>query len=174
MVPDIQVGDLLLVRQNDLYEDVIAFGERVSMLRQGIKPPRGRPVYGHVAVYVGNGTVIEALGRGIVRSPASKYLGSGDIYTRQVTEAERAQICHTAMRLYIADYKYSWWLIAILAVRMLTGLQIPWRQKYSLVCSVLGYDAWLPVCKIAAERACTPEDIPIYGALKFKGEWINS
>ena len=174
MVPDIEIGDLLLVRQNDVYEDLIAFGERISMLRQGIKPPYGHPVYGHVAVYLGNGTIIEAVGRGVVRSPASKYLGSADIYTRPTTEAEREQIRYRAMRLYIDDYKYSWWLIAILAVRLLFGWQIPWKQKYSLVCSVLAYDAWEPVCKIAAERACTPEDIPLFGALKFKCEWVNS
>ncbi len=174
MVPGIEIGDLLLVRQNDVYEDAIAFAERVSMLRQGIKPPRGRPIYVHVAVYAGNSTVIEAIGRGVVRSPASKYLGSADIYTRPTTEAERQKIRYRAMRLYIGDYKYSWWLIAILAVRLLFGLQIPWKQKYSLVCSVLAYDAWEPVCKIAAERACTPEDLATYKAVKFKCEWVNS
>lgn len=174
MVSDIEIGDLLLVRQNDVYEDLIAFGERISLLRQGKPVPRGHPVYGHVAVYIGNGTIIEAVGRGVVRSPASKYLGSADIYTRPTTEAERQKIRYRAMRLYIGDYKYSWWLIAILAVRLLFGWQIPWQQKYSLVCSVLAYDAWEPVCKIAAERACTPEDLATYKAVEFKCEWVNS
>ena len=167
-------GDLLLVHAPTLYEDAIEIAERISLLRQGIRSPLGHPIYGHVAVYVGGGQVIEALGRGLVCSPVTKYVGHSDIWTQDVSSAARDRVVMRALSMFHSGYRYSWVLIAILAVRLLFGLRLPWHQKGSLVCSVFGYDCWLADhIEIAKTRACAPEDIPLGGQLYFGGAYTG-
>ena len=165
-------GDLLLVHAPSVYQDAIEFAERISLFRQGAHPPRGHPVYGHVAVYIGEGYILEALGRGLTRSPITKYAGSADIWTRQISRSSRDRIVLRAIAMWRARFRYSWLLIGILAVRLLFGWRLPWHQRGSLVCSVYGYDCWAAdKVQIAASRACSPEDIAVYGRLYFAGEY---
>lgn len=167
-------GDLLMVYEPSLYEDAIAFAERVSMVRQNIRPPRGRPIYGHVAVYIGHGLVLEALGRGLTRSLASKYAHTADIWTRDVSHNARDAVSQRAVAMFRTGYRYSWWLIAILAVRLLFGLKLPWRQRHRLICSTYAFDCWLADrVRIAPSRACSPEDIALHGKMYFAGEYTG-
>jgi len=165
-------GDLFLCYDSTLLGRAIDRVEEIGMLRRGQKPPKGRPVYSHVAVYIGNGECIEALGPGLVKTLAVDHHGKADIWTQHVERRGRDRIVKKAQKMLRQGYTYSWWDLFVQFAWLIFGLRIPWHQKRSLVCSVFGYDVWMADgIKIAPRRNCAPEDIPLYGTLFFRGRW---
>lgn len=166
-------GDLLLCYDSTWYDKAIDAVEEIGMLRQSIKPPNGRPIYSHVAVFVGNGYIIEAIGNGLVRSPSHSYFGKADVWSKPIGTAARDRIVARAEKMLKTGYTYSWWDVAVQFARLVFGLRIPWRQKKSIICSVFGYDCWATsiAIKIAQLRNCAPEDIATFGVLQFTGRF---
>ncbi|MCL6597926.1 MAG: hypothetical protein K6T81_04230 [Alicyclobacillus macrosporangiidus] len=165
-------GDLLLCYADSWLGEAIDTVEEIGLLRQGIKPPRGRPIYSHVAVYVGDGYVIEALGNGLVKSPAYNYFGKADVWSLDVDDTTRARIVGQAYRMLEAGYKYSYWDLFVQFMWLVFGLRIPWHSKHSIICSVFGYDCWAAAgYQIAARRNCAPEDIATFGVLQYQGRF---
>lgn len=165
-------GDLLLCYDHTWYDKAIDAVEEFAMLRRGIRPPKGRPIYSHVAVYVGNGYIIEALGNGLVKAPMYNYFGKADVWSKPVGTAARDRIVARAEKMLKGGYTYSWWDVAVQFCRLVFGLHIPWHQKKSLICSVFGYDCWTSIAiKIAQLRNCAPEDIATFGVLQFTGRF---
>ena len=166
----LQVGDILLIHNDTLLSDLVIWGEELELLRKGEKWP-SRPIYSHSAVYIGNGTIIEALSDGLTASKLSKYIGKADIWSHNISGYDRTQIRKHAIDMFMIGYKYSWWLDFLLALRMLFGWHIRWVQRGAVNCSVYPWDAWWSAGhKIAASRACAPEDFCIYGYLGFMGQ----
>ncbi|MCL6599221.1 MAG: hypothetical protein K6T81_10825 [Alicyclobacillus macrosporangiidus] len=165
-------GDLLLCYADSLLGEVIEEVEEIGLIRQGIRPPRGLQIYSHVAVYVGDGYVIEALGNGLVKSPVSKYFGKADVWSRDVDDTTRARIVGQAYRMLEAGYKYGYWDLFVQFMWLVFGLRIPWNSKHSIICSVFAYDCWFAGgYKIAVRRNCAPEDIAIFGVLHYQGRF---
>lgn len=171
---DLLPGDILLCYSPSIYRDLIVGAEdfyiaRREAFRQGKPAPAGRPIYSHVAIYVGGGKVIEALGRGVVISDVSKYAGKADTWRVPVAsyEMRRAWVQRAYKRV---GYKYAWGDILVQAVRMFFAVNIPYNFSHSVICSVLAYDCvngkrW----HIAQRRNCSPQDIAMYGMLNFAG-----
>lgn len=165
-----QPGDLLLCYDDTLLDKAIDTVEEIGLIRQGIKPPKGRPIYSHVAVYVGRGYVIEALSNGLVRSNSHEYFGKADVYTKDILDSRRSRIVDKAEKMLREHYTYSWLDIAVQFVWLVFGLRIPWHSKRSIICSVFGFDCWNAAgFQIAKYRNCAPEDIATFGVLHFKG-----
>lgn len=167
-----QPGDLLLCYDGTLLDKAIDAVEVLGMLRRHQKPPPGRPVYSHVAVYIGGGQCIEALGRGLVVTAARTHRGRADVWTANIGSARRERIVEKAQQMLEAGYRYSYWDIVVQFMWLVCGLRIPWHQEHSLICSVFGYDVWATAdLKIAKRRNCDPEDIALDGVLFFKGRF---
>ncbi len=172
MSRELQPGDLLQCYSASLLRDAIVAAERIGALRDGVRPPRGRPIYSHTAVYIGNDFVIEALGAGLVRSPVSKHLGNADIWTRDVSAYGREQITARAEDMYRTGYKYAWMDLGVQLAYLTLGLKISYHFEHSIICSVFGYDCWAADgWKVAKRRNCDPEDIALGGVLHFAGEF---
>lgn len=167
-----QPGDLLLCYDRSLVDDAIDVVERIGMLRRHERPPRGHSIYSHVAVYIGSGYCIEALGSGLVLTGARKHRGRADVWTANIGSARRERIVERAQQMLENGYRYSYWDIAVQFAWLVFGLRIPWHQEHSVVCSVFGFDTWLPTgLRIAKHRNCAPEDIALDGVLFFKGRF---
>ena len=166
----LQVGDIILVHNDTLLSDLVIGGEELELLRKGEKWP-SRPIYSHSAVFIGNGTIIEALSNGLTASKLSKYIGKADVWSHKINGYDRTQIRKHAIDMFMIGYKYSWWLDFLLALRMLFGWHIRWVQRGAVNCSVYPWDAWWSARhKIAASRACAPEDLAMFGYLEFMGQ----
>ena len=164
-----RVGDLIMVHRHTPLETLTEWGEEIELLRHHQQWPN-RPVYGHVCVYIGNGTIIEALGRGLTVSKLSKYIGEADVWSHDVSGYDRDQIRHASIHMYRLGYGYSWWLDFLLALRMLFAYPVHWKQRKRVNCSAFAYDVWQYAWhKIAKHRACSPEDIATFGYMRFQG-----
>lgn len=167
-----QPGDLLLCYDHTLLDEAIDTAEYLGMLRRHQRPPKNRPIYSHVAVYIGNGKCIEALGPGLVLTEASKHHGKADIWTQHVSPHGRQRIVAKARKMLAQGYRYSIWNIVVQFIWLLFRLRIPWHQEHSLVCSIFAYDVWwADGWRIAKRQNCDPEDIALDGVLFFKGRY---
>ena len=163
-------GDILLCYVPSLLGTAIDTVEEIGLIRQRIPIPRRHPVYSHAALYVGNNTVIEALGRGLVRSRADKYRGVADVWSADISADERNAITGRGTAMFRTGYTYSYLDIAVQFVMLTTGLRIPIHMDHSLICSVFTFDAWMGArIQIARHRNCAPEDEAVYGVLDFRG-----
>ena len=163
-------GDILLCYVPSLLGTAIDTVEEIGLIRERIPIPRGHPVYSHAALYVGGNTVIEALGRGLVRNGADKYHGMADVWSADITAAERDAITGRGSAMFRTGYTYSYLDIAVQFVTLTTGLRIPIRLDHSIICSVFTFDAWMGAhIRIAKRRNCAPEDEALYGTLDFRG-----
>lgn len=166
----LQVGDVILVRNNTFLSDLVIAGEELELLRKGEKWP-SRPIYSHSAVYIGEGNIVEAVGRGVNVSRLAKYYGKADIWSAKIHVVDRVQMRETALDMVAQHYAYSWWLDVILAIRMTLGLRLRWVQHHAVNCSAATWDVWDSVGhRIAVSRACSPEDIAMWGYLRYKGQ----
>ncbi len=166
----LQVGDVLLVHNDTFLSDLVIRGEELELLRKGEKWP-SRPVYSHSAIFIGNGNIVEAIGRGVTVARLAKYYGKADIWSAPVHGIDRVQMRKTALDMVAQHYTYSWRLDAILALRMTLGLRLRWVQKHAVNCSAATWDVWESTRhRIAVSRACSPEDIAMWGYLQFMGE----
>ena len=165
-----QTGDVILVHRHTVGEDLVRWGEEIELARKGERWPI-YPVYSHAAVYVGDGLIVEALGRGTTLSQLDKYIGKADVWTGYVSNTHRELMRLYALRLVEHKVRYSWWLDVLLALRMLIGLRVRWIQRDADNCSALVFDVWWSIHRrIAASRACSPLDIAMWGYLRFEGD----
>jgi uncharacterized protein YycO len=119
----LEPGDLLFVKTNHFVSKLIRYGQR------GYGPRYAQ--WNHVAVYVGDGMIVEALTKGVVLSPLDKYpvLDTKQVRVATlipggiVTDGSSAAI---AMRGNAADYarscvgeKYGFATIAAIALKVL-------------------------------------------------------
>ena len=165
-----KVGDVILVHNDTVLSDLVIWGEELELLRKGEKWP-SRPIYSHSAVFIGEGNIVEAVGRGVTVSRLSKYYGKADIWSAPIHGIDRTQMRKTALDMVAQHYTYSWWLDMILAVRMTLGLRLRWVQHHAVNCSAATWDVWASAGhRIAVSRACSPEDICMWGYLEFMGQ----
>ncbi|MHB1681579.1 MAG: hypothetical protein ACYCYO_01945 [Bacilli bacterium] len=163
-------GDVFLCYVPSLLGTAIDTVEEIGLIRERKPIPRGHPVYSHAALYVGGNTVIEALGRGLVRFRVDNYHGVADVWSADLTAEERDAITGRGTAMFRTGYTYSYLDIAVQFVVLTTGLRIPIRLDHSIICSVFTFDAWMGAhIKIAKRRNCAPEDEAVYGTLDFRG-----
>lgn len=167
-----QPGDCLLVYGDSWIMDGIATVEAIGMAERGEHRPRGTPLYAHAAIYLGGGRIAEALGQGVVESPLSKYAGSADVWSRDITRHQREEIVRQAQWMADQHYRYNYWDIAVQFVWLTLRLHLPWRLKHSVICSVTDYVCWLAGgYEIAKTANPDPEDIALGGVLQRRGTY---
>ena len=162
-------GDILMIRSHDLIDDGIEAMQDWYDLRTG-QPHGSDACYTHTAVCLDKGRIVEAIGRGVVISDASKYAGIADIWGMELTVPQRDRILRKAKWMAANRYKYAYWDIAVLFFRLAFGLRVPWHERRAVICSVLDYDCyWATGIKIAPERNVWPSAIAQAGVVKYQG-----
>jgi uncharacterized protein YycO len=139
-------GDILLVRTNHFVSKLIRFGQRGY--------GKSAAQWNHVAIYIGNGEIVEALTTGITRGFASKYPSSDvrvispipKIYGAHVPfhDTERMSIIDNALRANAANFaescvgeKYGFLTILAIAIKTLTKGKIDFNLQGTNICSGL-------------------------------------
>jgi uncharacterized protein YycO len=112
-------GDLLFVKTNHFVSKLIRFGQR------GYGKEAAQ--WNHVAVFVGNGQIVEALTKGVVLSPENKYpasdtkvvlthpyIGSNSSFSANDMRANAASFARSCV-----GEKYGWTTIAAIVLKVL-------------------------------------------------------
>ena len=150
-----QPGDLLLVRTDHFVSKLIRFGQRSY--------GKDAAQWNHVAIYIGNGEIVEALTKGIERNYASKYpakdvcpvhitpkvLASNPL--ERLTAEEEMRNNGVQFALSCVGEKYGFLTIFAIACKVLTKGKIDFNLQGTSICSGLaarqlerdGYD-WNP------------------------------
>lgn len=149
MGPDsLEPGDLIATHSSGLVGRLIRFGEKKqalgwrgalwhSLTRQQNYPDD--PWYfNHIAIYAGQGVLIEALARGLTSSPIEKYAEYKHLPLRRSPDGALA----FASCEYARTDPYGWLEIASIIVNLLTStrLQLSWGR--AMVCSAFGARCW--------------------------------
>ncbi|MDB5084083.1 MAG: hypothetical protein JWN30_969 [Bacilli bacterium] len=147
MSVDLQVGDLLFVRGNLKFS---------SLIKRFTKSD-----YSHVAVYVGNGAVVEALLLGKVRYTAlSKYKSDYDVYRykRQLTAEQQFSIVHY-LHAHIGT-SYDYFDLLVLMILFLFNVRLQLKQSSRrMLCSELARNCYR-AGRISMPRGhVSPEDL---------------
>lgn len=131
-------GDLLLVRTNHFVAKLIRFGQRGY--------GKDAAQWNHVAIYIGNGEIVEALTNGVVRGYASKYPPS-DVCKIPVMpyhggsglgEAGLAMRANAAsFALSCVGERYGFMTILAIAFKVLTKGKIDFNLQGTSICSGL-------------------------------------
>jgi hypothetical protein len=134
-----RVGDFLLtgIKAQGIVSWAIKAG---SFLRRFEAPYRR---FSHAALVIDeDGTLAEALGNGVVRSPLTKYEAANYVLVRTgVQEPDRGQILEFANAVLEAKTRYGFWTIVGLGLYCLAGAQICIQRAGTAICSGFVSDA---------------------------------
>lgn len=131
-------------------------GWRTALLRafrsvrsQGIPEDPTDIAWGnHIAVYVGDDHVIEALAHGLTRTPVDHYQPADyrllplATVRKDVTAAERAALLEFAGREMVAKARYGWLAIATIVIQLLTPTRLDLSVDGTMICSAFGARCW--------------------------------
>jgi hypothetical protein len=139
-------GDIIMVRTNHFVSKLIRFGQRGY--------GKNAAQWNHVAIYIGNGEIVEALTTGITRGFASKY-PSNDVRVISTIskmyggeapfhDTERLGVIDNVLRANAANFavscvgeKYGFLTILAIAVKTLTKGKIDFNLQGTNICSGL-------------------------------------
>jgi cell wall-associated NlpC family hydrolase len=154
---DMKHGDLIFVRGTDTISRII---EWLTSSK-----------YSHVAMYIGNGEVIEAQRlRSVGLAPLSEYDGKYDVYTcPTLTDDQRKQIIEYARSM--GGIKYDYLDIARLFLRCVFRLELPIDDPTRIICSELIVKAYskagIKLVQGREDYDVTPEDVAESKMLKM-------
>lgn len=159
-------GDLLLCHSKGFIGALIRFGENVRYhgwrhaLRVAVglvaEDPDDPCWANHVAVYVGNGHIIEAESKGLVLSSVDKYspldehnctaapyrLAPLASVRPAVTADDRAALVAFAQAQLDRHGRYGWLSIASIVLQILTPSKLDLSWDGALICSAFGAQCW--------------------------------
>lgn len=163
---DLLPGDLLWTRSEGLVGMLIRFGERVKyhgwlqaiwrslrdlfhLWRKIAEDYDDKSWGNHIAVYVGDGKVIEALAKGLTLSPVSKYTPVK--YKRlplaavkpDVTDADRQRLVDFAYGDLSFKFHYGWAGITSIVLNETTPSRMAMSWNGSMICSAFGALCWM-------------------------------
>lgn len=162
-IPELLPGDLLWTRSEGVVGSLIRLQERIkyhgwlkalklmvqSIFSKGVPEPEDDTSWGnHIAVYVGNGDVIEALARGIVVTPVSHYtvtqyrILSLASVRPGVTDADRERVVTFATQEMEKKLQYGWPSIGSIILDTITPLTLSISWGGAIICSALGAMCW--------------------------------
>jgi hypothetical protein len=126
-------GDFLLTRGHTFVSRMIRFGERLRIHGED----RDFAWFNHAALVVSaDGDLVEALGRGVVRSHASKYLAKDYVVVRtHAAPHDVRQVLAFAEWVVEQRAKYGFLTLASLALTMLTGSKLTFFVDGRYICS---------------------------------------
>jgi hypothetical protein len=138
----------------------------------------GRARYAHWnhAVWVSAGSLVEAVGKGVVCSPYDKYRDvEFALVHSNLTDAERADADQFVRYMYGRHTKYGVVTIVSIALSLLTGVRVHFGLRDTVICSglvaaALEADAWrgdpshVMPADLAEYARITPADVHIPAA----------
>jgi hypothetical protein len=134
-----KAGDFILVSQNLFWSKVIKFGQAIRY-RGKMKPYAH---WNHAAIIVDEkGTLIEAVGRGVVYGHIDEYKDIEYYYVSSKLNDQSGEQSVSAAKSFLND-KYGWFTIASIAIDLLTGIKLQFTKKNTMICSaVVGMSLW--------------------------------
>ena len=166
---DWRPGDFLLIRnpatvwgRSGTVDGLIRYGEYLRYRRAGVGRAQARQLalWSH-AVAVAKGSLIEAVGKGVVRSPLSKYTDADFLYVRtDLTDAQRDDAA--AFLEFMVGTRYAYLTDVAIGLSALTGTKLVLMRRGQCICSglvaaMLGTYAWR-----ADPAFVTPSDLSTY------------
>ena len=132
-------GDFILVSTKGILARFIRFGQFLRY--HGKMRPFAH--WNHAALIVDEqGTIIEAVGRGVVCSSIEDYNDVEYYYVSTKLNAQSRAQTVAAGRSFLKD-KYSWWTIVSIALELLIGIKVQFSSQNSMICSaVVGQSLW--------------------------------
>ncbi|HEX3539668.1 MAG TPA: hypothetical protein VHT75_04415 [Acidimicrobiales bacterium] len=160
---ELQPGDLLWTRSAGVVGALIRFGERIhhhgwrSTIARAVstvvharipEDPMDLSWGNHIAVYVGDNQVIEALADGLTLDSLDHY--GPDKYRplplaavrADATDVDRARLVAFARRELADKDRYGWLAIASIVVQLLTPLRLDVSVDGTMICSAFGARCW--------------------------------
>ena len=133
------MGDFLLTGIKA--QGIVSWAIKAGSLLRGFEAPYRR--FSHAALVIDDrGTLAEALGKGVTRSPLSKYEAANYVLVRTgVQEPDRSQILDYAEAVLDARTRYGFWTIFGLGLYCLAGAQICIQRAGTAICSGFVSDA---------------------------------
>lgn len=140
---DLKKGDIIFVYGSSLIDKAIEFITRSK--------------YNHIAIYIGEGKVMEAQGfRTVGTQDINLYNGVYDAYRIPLTNEQIEQGLNWLIKQEGREYDY--WDIFVLLLRCTIKFRIPWHEGKRILCSRLGRD-FVSNCNIKIpNKNMTPED----------------
>lgn len=142
-----QPGDILMIRTNHFVSKLIRFGQRSY--------GKDAAQWNHVAIYIGNGEIVEALTKGVTRGFASKY-PSKDVRIIHVTPKVKGpgtpftfprsveSTVHDCLKANAASFaidcvgeQYGFLTILAIAIKILTKGKLDFKIQGTTICSGL-------------------------------------
>lgn len=140
----LQIGDLIFVRGSDLIGEIITWAESGK--------------YSHVAIYAGNNLVIEAQGYRLISLASLDNYPIYDVGKVDMTDQQRSDLLTYAMTQ--RGLRYDWFLIFIIAVRLLLRINIPYKERAMRICSTFARDCFEHESITLTDiENCTPEEL---------------
>jgi hypothetical protein len=126
-------GDFILTHGDAFFSKVIRFGERLRIHGDD----RKYTWFNHAALVLdSDGNLAEALGRGVVKTNADKYLPQEYVIVRSGASGEDlAEVLAFADWVLATRHKYGWVTIASIALTMLTGSKFAFFVDGEFICS---------------------------------------
>jgi hypothetical protein len=183
--PAPQLGDLWLTRSEGFVGRAIRFGARIryhgwryalrslgaAIVRRRFDESPDDPCWGnHVAVYVGNGQLIEALASGLTLSPVGNYpAGTFRVLALNATDGQRDDAVAFARAELAKHPRYGWLSIASIVVQLVTPTKLDLSWDGTMICSAFAARVWEHAGKtlpILSPGTTMPADLAFYaGAL---------
>lgn len=160
-----QPGDIILTRDpKGFFSWLIRFGQRLRYRGDDKK----YAWFNHVAVVVDtDGTLVEALSRGIVQTNGGRYDEAWYAYIdTDLSDYERARVAQYANRVAELNTKYGWMQIVAISLSLLTNSVVQFSVRGQNICSGFAAEAlraggyWFEVKgQIASSSFLNPADL---------------
>lgn len=139
-------GDLIFVHGTSLVDRIIRWVTKSQ--------------YSHVAIYIGDGKIIDAHPfRKVGINLISIYSGDYDIKSLPVTVTHE-QLNVGLYWLYLQRGRhYSYWSDFVILLRCLFGIKLSWHEGASIICSRLGRDFLFRCGLPIPDENMSPEDL---------------
>ena len=132
-------GDFILVSSTGILAKFIRFGQFIRY--HGKMKPFSR--WNHAALIIDEqGTIIEAIGRGVVTNNISDYKDVEYYYVNTRLNSQSRSQSVAAGKSFLKD-KYGWLTIFSIAMELITGVKVQLSNSNTMICSaVVGQSLW--------------------------------
>jgi len=132
-------GDFVLVSTTGILAKFIRFGQFVRY--HGKMKPYSH--WNHAAMVIDeDGTIVEAVGRGVITSNISEYKNVEYYYVSTKLNKQSRDQAVAACKSFIKD-KYGWLTILSIATELVTGIKMQFTNSNTMICSaVVAQSLW--------------------------------
>jgi len=132
-------GDFILVSTKGILSNIIRFGQFIRYHGK----MKAYSHWNHAAMIIDkDGTIVEAVGRGVVTSNINEYKHVEYYYVSSKLNAQSRNQAVAACKSFLKD-KYGFLTIASITLELLTGIKLQFTNSNTMICSaVVGQSLW--------------------------------